>query len=122
MREFIEVDVVCSLGEGLPDYVKPDIGITCIKLYKQFISWEDIGRSCLPSPQNPQQWTNIFTPLGASTIAMPYEEVCKNIKAAVEKQEHRHELERLDRQKNNLEMMSFIKECLQQSLSSENHQ
>lgn len=92
-KEFVEVDIVCSLGPEHPGYQKPDIGTRCVVLYKQFLSWEDVGQSCLPNPEKPTEWTNIYTPIGMSTISVPYEEVKGHIEAAYRKKKAREEKE-----------------------------
>lgn len=79
---FEEIEIVCDLGPGHPDYVKPDIGAHCYVMYKQFVSWKHVQPSCVADAENPENWTIIITPLGRSTVNMPYKQVKKRIEEA----------------------------------------
>lgn len=83
MKHFEEVNIVHQFDQNHPYYEKPDIGTKDVRIYKQFICWDDI-RSCMEAYENPNKWTRIFTHLGMSIIDMPYEEVCNKILAARE--------------------------------------
>lgn len=94
-KEFEVVTAITYVGPGHPGYQKPDIGRDdkSVLRIKQFLSWEDCGKSCWQHPDEPEIFTIITTPNGNQTIDMPFDEVCEKIKQAQEKVES--ELEEL---------------------------